>query len=174
MSLYLYLPFGHIFVRKNSKILHQYMNRECFPEEGFDIERLNPDTKEKEYLLLSGKEGKDVVDFTWEGKGYNITSLMTVVVKKNHNDIWNVCTPTLQRKQGYLAALLEKYWEWAPNVTTRLYVVVDNTHLLTMYQKFGFKVIKQSPSVYTMERKFKNQRSTRKTTTSWKTKSRKR
>lgn len=173
MSLYLYLPFGHIFVRKNSKILHQYMNGECFPEEGLDVERLDPDTKEKEYLLLSGKEGKDVVvDFTWEGKGYNITSLMTVVVKKNHNDIWNVCTPTLQRKQGYLAVLLEKYWEWMPNVTTRLYVVVDNTHLLKMYQKLGFKVIKQSPSVYTMERKFKNQRSRRKTT--WKTKSRKR
>jgi len=76
MSLYLYLPFGHIFVRKNSKILHQYMNRECFPEEGIDIERLDP----------SSKEGKDG----------------------------------------------------------------------------------------TMERKFKNQRSTRKTTTSWKTKSRKR
>ena len=178
MSLYLYLPFGHIFVQKNSKIFHQYMNRECFPEEGLDIERLDPDTKDKEYLLLSGKEcNKDVVvDFTWEGKGYKITCIMTVVMKKNYNDIWNVCTPISQRNQGYLARLFEKYWEWAPNVTTRLYVVARNTKLQLMYkEKFGFKVIKQSPSVYTMERKFKKQRSRKKTiTTSWRSRSRKR
>ena len=173
MSVYLYLPFAHIFVQKNSKILHQYMNRECFSEEGPDVERLDPETKQKEYLLLSGiEEESKKVDFKWEGKGYKITSMMTVVVRKNHNDIWNVCTPMLQRKQGYLARLFEKYWEWAPNVTTRLYVVAGNKDLLEMYHnKFGFNVIKQSPSVYTMERKFKKQRSRRQT---WRSRSRKR
>jgi hypothetical protein len=152
------------------------MNTECFPEEGLDVERLDPDTEEEEYLLLSGEEEKGKkVDFKWEGQGYKISCMMTVVVKKNHNDIWNVCTPISQRNRGYLAKLFEKYWEWFPNITTRLYVVVGNTKLLEMYQeKFGFNVIKQSKSEYTMERKFKKQRSTRKTTTSWKTKSRKR
>lgn len=176
MSLYLYLPFRHIFVRKNSKILHQYMNRECFPEEGLDVERLDPETKDKEYLLLSGEEvdagGK--VDFIWENKQFVITSMMTITVNMTYNDIWNVCTPISQRKQGYLARLFDYYWEKVNNnVTTRLYVVAGNTHLLEMYRKFGFVVIEQSPSVYTMERKlFKKQRSRRKTT--WKNKSRKR
>jgi predicted GNAT family N-acyltransferase len=150
------------------------MNRECFPEEG-NVDRLDPETDEEEYLLLSGKKvGGDDKDFVWEGKRYKITCMMTVVVKKTFNDIWNVCTPTSQRKQGYLGKLFEYYWkEIARNrITTRLYVVLKNNYLLDIYQKFGFKWIRQSTSVHTMERKFKTPRSVKQT--KWKSKSRKR
>ena len=169
MSVYLYLPFGHEFVRKNRHAFNAYMNSDCFPEQGVEID---PETAEEEYLLLSGKEVEEDVDFESNGKMYKITCMMTVEVNEKWNDIWNVCTPIPQRKQGYLARLFEKYWEWFPNVTTRLYVVAGNTKLLEMYKKFGFKVMNQSKSEYTMERKFKKQRSTRQTT--WRSRSMKR
>lgn len=166
MSVYLYLPFGHEFVRKNRHAFNAYMNSDCFPEQGVEID---PETAEEEYLLLSGKEVEEDVDFKWKGKEFKITCMMTVEVNEKWNDIWNVCTPIPQRKQGYLALLFDYYWKKVNNVTTRLYVVVGNEYLLKIYEKFGFNVINESKSEYTMERKFKKQRSTRQTT--WRSRS---
>jgi len=86
MSIYLYLPFTDIFVQKNSEIFHKYMNRECFTKEDVNMERLTPNPKEEEYLLLSGKEGGS--DIVYDNKKYTITCMMTVVVKKKYNEIW--------------------------------------------------------------------------------------
>lgn len=68
-----------------------------------------------------------------------VTCLFTVIKNKKGNELWNVCTPIQERKQGYLRKLFNYYLTTIGlNVQTRLYVSLNQPQNIDVYQKLGF------------------------------------
>ena len=72
-----------------------------------------------------------------------VTCLFTVIQNKKGNtlinELWNVCTPIQQRKQGYLKSLFNYYLTIIGlNAKTRLYVSLNQPGNVGIYEKLGF------------------------------------
>lgn len=151
MTLFAFFDFNDDFVKNNTKVFHKYMNNECFHS---NLERLTPG-KDTEFLFFSSKESSGKGDFKHKGKSYFITCMMTVTIKKTFNELWNICTPISERKQGYLRDLLNYYQKemkrWKNTNPTKLYVDKENDYLLSVYGKLGFEHTKTRRDSYVME-----------------------
>lgn len=53
-------------------------------------------------------------------------------------EIWNVCTPTASRRQGYASALVSKIIEYSKQQKAKLWLCIDDEKNIKLYTKLGF------------------------------------
>ena len=135
-NVYVNVGYNNEFVNANSQLFNYYFNKECF-DTNFDFFDINP---EDSVIYVSGKlSKKSSKTFKLNNKHYMVTCLLTIIRNKNLNELWNVCTPIQERKQGYLRKLFNYYLTTVgSNKDTRLYVSLNQPENIGIYEKLGF------------------------------------
>jgi len=88
----------------------------------------------KLYVLLTEYDGyKERV--IYNNKKYRVLTFMTLNEMNGIDTLWNVCTPTDNRKKGYLTKMMKNF---LLNTTKDVQLFVEDKTLIPMYKKLGF------------------------------------